>query len=207
MNIYGAAYKRDELEPLLIWATPGQRGFKKEMHGNIPGQFNTTPLQYVATTQLAATPLTQSNDTNQVREILSTLEKISDEDRRSSLLENLCSNVDFLNLPLHPQPPGTKRGNLTIDLLRHQVRQRYHLAFTLLTRTESSVTMGHRARVSSSTCEGVRSTCSILEIVQERKCRYATLLPAPDQRSYKLFRRLITTIVRRKNVFESHNIT
>lgn len=120
VNIYGAAYKRDELEPLLIWATPGQRGFKKEMHGNIPGQFNTTPLQYVATTQLAATPLTQSNDTNQVREILSTLEKISDEDRRSSLLENLCSNVDFLNLPLHPQPPGTKRGNLTIDLLRHQ---------------------------------------------------------------------------------------
>lgn len=57
----------------------------------------------------------------ELRQMLNTLEKVDDEGRRSSLLDALCSTDDVLNLPLHPDPPGTKTGDLTVDLLKHQV--------------------------------------------------------------------------------------
>ena len=57
----------------------------------------------------------------ELQSMLSTLEKVSDEGRRSSLLDTLCSNGDILALPVHPDPPGTKSGDLTVDLLKHQV--------------------------------------------------------------------------------------
>ncbi|KAG5635503.1 hypothetical protein H0H81_011022 [Sphagnurus paluster] len=56
----------------------------------------------------------------ELRQMLSTLEKVDDEGRRSSLLDTLCSTDDVLNLPLHPNPPGIKNGDLTVDLLKHQ---------------------------------------------------------------------------------------
>ncbi|KAG6813556.1 hypothetical protein H0H92_009948 [Tricholoma furcatifolium] len=56
----------------------------------------------------------------ELRQMLNSLEKVDDESRRSSLLDTLCSNEDILNLPLHPNPPGIKNGNLKVDLLKHQ---------------------------------------------------------------------------------------
>ena len=57
----------------------------------------------------------------ELKQMLSNLEKVDDEGRRSSLLDTLCLNEDILNLPLHPNPPGLKNGNLQVDLLKHQV--------------------------------------------------------------------------------------
>ncbi|KAG6842157.1 hypothetical protein C0991_001650 [Blastosporella zonata] len=57
----------------------------------------------------------------ELKQMLDTLEKVDDEGRRSSLLDTLCSNEDILSLPLHSNPPGTKNGDLKVDLLRHQV--------------------------------------------------------------------------------------
>jgi SWI/SNF-related matrix-associated actin-dependent regulator of chromatin subfamily A3 len=57
----------------------------------------------------------------ELRQTLANLEKVDDDGRRSSLLDNLCSTEDLLNLPEHPNPPGIASGELHVDLLRHQV--------------------------------------------------------------------------------------
>ena len=56
-----------------------------------------------------------------LKQMLDSLEKVNDEGRRASLLDSLCSVTDVLSLPEHPNPPGTKKGNLVVDLLKHQV--------------------------------------------------------------------------------------
>lgn len=58
----------------------------------------------------------------ELKQMLNTLEKVDDEGRRSSLLDTLCSTDDILNLPLHRNPPGIQNGQLTVDLLKHQVQ-------------------------------------------------------------------------------------
>ena len=57
----------------------------------------------------------------ELRNILNNLEKVDDEGRRSSLLDTLCSVDDVLSLPVHDDPPGIEKGNLRVDLLKHQV--------------------------------------------------------------------------------------
>jgi SWI/SNF-related matrix-associated actin-dependent regulator of chromatin subfamily A3 len=58
----------------------------------------------------------------ELKSMLNNLEKVDDDGRRESLLDTLCSTDDILNLPLHPDPPGMKNGQLMVDLLKHQVR-------------------------------------------------------------------------------------
>ena len=57
----------------------------------------------------------------ELKQILDNLEKVDDEGRRSSLLDTLCSADDVLSLPVHDDPPGIEKGNLRVDLLKHQV--------------------------------------------------------------------------------------
>lgn len=57
----------------------------------------------------------------ELRGILNNLEKVDDEGRRSSLLDTLCSVDDVLSLPVHPDPPGIEKGDLKVNLLKHQV--------------------------------------------------------------------------------------
>ena len=59
----------------------------------------------------------------ELKSMLNNLEKVDDDGRRESLLDTLCSTDDILNLPLHPDPPGTKNGQLIVDLLKHQVQR------------------------------------------------------------------------------------
>ncbi|KNZ72866.1 Putative SWI/SNF-related matrix-associated actin-dependent regulator of chromatin subfamily A member 3-like 1, partial [Termitomyces sp. J132] len=105
--IYGASNARDILEPRLIWATPRQRGFSSQ-------QSSSTSSRLTATGS-TPTPYPHASGT-----MLSNLEKVDDDGRRSSLLDTLCSNEDILSLPLHPDPPGIKNGSLQVDLLKHQ---------------------------------------------------------------------------------------
>jgi SWI/SNF-related matrix-associated actin-dependent regulator of chromatin subfamily A3 len=82
----------------------------------------------------------------ELRQMLSNLEKVDDEGRRSSLLDTLCSTEDILNLPEHPNPPGIASGELRVDLLRHQVCDYSFVrdcagAFAYVF-TETSATMG-----------------------------------------------------------------
>ncbi|VDB95911.1 unnamed protein product [Peniophora sp. CBMAI 1063] len=56
----------------------------------------------------------------ELRDILNNLEKVNDEGRRSSLLDQLCSSDDILKLPEFPNPPGKASGEFTVDLLKHQ---------------------------------------------------------------------------------------
>lgn len=121
-----------------MWATPGQRGFPKS---NASTQLATVAGSRMAT--VVPTPLSQHvadphqtaaqqeairkqrealQKSAELRQLLASLEKVNDEGRRSSLLDSLCSNEDILNLPLYPNPPGIASGELTVDLLRHQVR-------------------------------------------------------------------------------------
>ncbi|KAJ3514328.1 hypothetical protein NLJ89_g2437 [Agrocybe chaxingu] len=58
----------------------------------------------------------------ELRQMLNSLEKVDDEGRRSSLLDTLCSTDDILSLPLCPSPPGIASGELTVDLLKHQLQ-------------------------------------------------------------------------------------
>ena len=53
--------------------------------------------------------------------ILNNLEKVDDEGRRSGLMDTLCSKEDVLSLPEHANPPSIQTGELTVNLLKHQV--------------------------------------------------------------------------------------
>jgi SWI/SNF-related matrix-associated actin-dependent regulator of chromatin subfamily A3 len=133
------------LEPLLIWATPGQRGFgpSSSQRSNVPATQTHThvpptyasyrdpysvshkPYTPVLTPAQEATQKKLAEDTRkaaELRQILDNLEKVNDEGRRANLLDQLLSTEDVLTLPEHPNPPGIDAGNLTVNLLKHQVR-------------------------------------------------------------------------------------
>lgn len=146
LKIYGASDKRSQLEPLLIWATPGQRGFPPRNGSNtqVPGAppSRTAPRLPPSSQATAVHPPSSQRPggmtaaqqeavrkqqealqkAQELRQMLNNLEKVDDEGRRSSLLDTLCSVDDVLGLPLHPNPPGIQSGDLKVNLLKHQVR-------------------------------------------------------------------------------------
>lgn len=164
---------RDELEPQLVWATPRQRGFppRKGTSGShshaVPGApagrtqnpsassssagassqrrpAGLTPIQIKAHDEAIRKQQESLHKAAELRSMLNNLEKVDDEGRRDSLLDTLCSTEDILNLPLHPDPPGTKNGQLMVDLLKHQVRSSlnsYNMNLTPC--SESSIAMVH----------------------------------------------------------------
>ena len=81
-----------------------------------------TPAQEAAQKKLAE-DMKKAAD---LRQILDNLEKVNDEGRRSSLLDQLLSTDDVLTLPEHPNPPGIDAGDLTVNLLKHQVWTSLH---------------------------------------------------------------------------------
>lgn len=131
LKIYGASNKHDTLEPLLIWSTPGQRGFGSR-RGQVPsGQGSAgsalpmagssrAPGAKPAQTEVARKQQEALQKAAELRQIINSLEKVDDEGRRSTLLDSVCSTEDILNLPLHPSPPGIEHGNLVVDLMKHQ---------------------------------------------------------------------------------------
>ncbi|KAF9451964.1 hypothetical protein P691DRAFT_772701 [Macrolepiota fuliginosa MF-IS2] len=157
LKIYGAVDKRDVLEPQLVWATPGQRGFPSRNkqavgssstatsyggagYGSALGgssSYNVTGARYPSMTQTPSISAAQQETMRkqqeaiinqqetlrkaaELKQMIDGLEKVDDDSRRSSLLDNLCSTEDILSLPLHSDPPGIKKGNLKVDLLKHQ---------------------------------------------------------------------------------------
>ena len=148
VKIYGRVDQRQTLEPLLIWATPGQRGFgpSPSQRTNVqitqahvtPGyssysSYSSYHEPYSVPQKPHAPVLTPAQEATQkklaedmrkaveLRQVLDGLEKVSDEGRRASLLDQLLSTDDVLALPEHPNPPGIDAGNLTVNLLKHQV--------------------------------------------------------------------------------------
>ncbi|KZT00465.1 uncharacterized protein LAESUDRAFT_553779 [Laetiporus sulphureus 93-53] len=135
LKIYGATDNRAQLEPQLIWATPGQRGFTPRTGGGaanipIPGPSQLPPMppqsQYQRRGLTAAQQEAQRKQqlefqkASELRQILNNLEKVDDEGRRGSLLDTLCAVEDVLKLPMHPSPPGVTSGDLKVNLMRHQ---------------------------------------------------------------------------------------
>ncbi|EKM54585.1 uncharacterized protein PHACADRAFT_197015 [Phanerochaete carnosa HHB-10118-sp] len=170
IKIYGPADKRAQLEPKLIWATPGQRGFPPRIGGApvqvpgappqrhnippasaygagyigsyapgayagaaVPGHAGAyaghpssqrpvalTPQQRAAQEEAARKQQEALAKASELRAILNSLEKVDDEGRRSSLLDQLCSTEDVLKLPEHLNPPGLATGDLKVNLLKHQ---------------------------------------------------------------------------------------
>lgn len=127
VKIYADAWKRAQIEPQLIWATEG-RGFPSIIP--IPparSAVGPSRSQGVAFSTQATSSSSQLSQKEQraraaeLRDILNNLEKVDDQERRSSLLDQLCS-TDVLDLPLYPRPPGIETGELKVNLLRHQVR-------------------------------------------------------------------------------------
>lgn len=165
MNFFGPSDKRDTLEPLLIWATPGQRGFVQpalsvsmsdmnhthtipgvsmRSHTSVytssypsssryPSSSKYLPIQNrawdagLSALQTAAQQAPRRGQAEalhkaaELKQLLSSLEKINDEGRRGSVLDALCSVDDILLLPEHESPPSILNGELKVDLLRHQV--------------------------------------------------------------------------------------
>lgn len=60
----------------------------------------------------------------ELRDVINSFESVSDESRRASLLDSLCSTDDILNLPLQedPPPPSVESGELISNLMRHQLQ-------------------------------------------------------------------------------------
>lgn len=148
LRIYGASDMRDHLEPKLIWATPGQRGFPSRKNSTTPQVSSSGPPIPSRVTAGSSHRGPQSQTPAQkeavrkqqealrkaveLKQMLNNLEKVDDESRRSSLLDTLCSTDDILNLPLHPNPPSIQSGDLKVDLLKHQVRSSACSTFSLV---------------------------------------------------------------------------
>ncbi|CAA7259081.1 unnamed protein product [Cyclocybe aegerita] len=144
LKIYGPSDKRNELEPQLVWATPGQRGFPPRTTATHPApsanastsystgapglpvptasQRKANPAQSAAQMEAIRKQQEALQKAAELRQMLNSLEKVDDEGRRSSLLDTLCSTDDILSLPLYPNPPGIASGELTVDLLKHQLQ-------------------------------------------------------------------------------------
>lgn len=58
----------------------------------------------------------------ELKQVFARLEKVNDESRRASLLDGLCSTTDVLSMPVFESPPGIATGELTVDLLKHQLQ-------------------------------------------------------------------------------------
>lgn len=120
--------------PQLAWAT--QR-FPAAAGNAVPGPSNlrqSASDQASKQLQMSSSGPSASNQVNQtpsmkeqlaraaeLRDILNNLEQVNNAERRISLLDQLCSTEDVLNLPEYPNPPSVETGELTINLLRHQV--------------------------------------------------------------------------------------
>ena len=115
---------------MLIWATPGQRGFGTGRSSRTPAALlNSTPIpsqSRVSTVQGVARMETARNQQEALRkaaelnQMLNSLDKVDDEGRRASLLDTLCATEDVLSMPMYSTPPGISSGELTVDLLKHQ---------------------------------------------------------------------------------------
>ncbi|KAJ8696722.1 hypothetical protein PTI98_006569 [Pleurotus ostreatus] len=119
LKIYAAADKRDLLEPMLIWATPGQRGFTSRMRAPPPssGPSNVPPPAKQAA---QAAKNTEAQKSAELAQLLQGIEKVDDDKRRSAVLDVVCSVEDILELPLYPSPPSIESGELYVNLLKHQ---------------------------------------------------------------------------------------
>ncbi|KAF9565547.1 hypothetical protein CPC08DRAFT_815314 [Agrocybe pediades] len=152
LKIYGPSDKRDQLEPALVWATPGQRGFPKRpptatssaaaAASSIPpvvpsrapvppsssqrqafSAQNAAQQEALRKQQEAIRKQQESlRKAAELKEMLSSLEKVDDEGRRNSLLDTLCSTDDVMNMPLYENPPGIATGEMTVDLMKHQLQ-------------------------------------------------------------------------------------
>ncbi|KAI0305630.1 SNF2 family N-terminal domain-containing protein [Multifurca ochricompacta] len=149
LMMYGAADKRNQIEPLLRWAIPahhrpslpstrpydaatshasytvhGFTGYDLSMSSGYDSRISSSyGIQNSSASQTAEALQKQQEESRRARELrqmLTNFERVDDEGRRSSLLDTLCSAEDVLNLPEHPNPPGIASGELRVDLLRHQ---------------------------------------------------------------------------------------
>ncbi|KAJ3724629.1 SNF2 family N-terminal domain-containing protein [Lentinula raphanica] len=133
LKIYGPSDKVAELQPRLIWATPGQRGFKNSrttsQAGNNRASAHVAPPPIPSSSQRGPTAAQLERYAKQqeafvkaaeLRDMLNTMEKVNDQGRRSSLLDTLCTDVDILSLPEYESSPGIANGTLKVDLLKHQ---------------------------------------------------------------------------------------
>ncbi|TEB16783.1 hypothetical protein FA13DRAFT_1650493 [Coprinellus micaceus] len=59
---------------------------------------------------------------NELQQILDKLNAVKDTGRSESLLDLVCNKDDILDLPVYGDPPGTQKGNLKVDLLKHQLQ-------------------------------------------------------------------------------------
>jgi SWI/SNF-related matrix-associated actin-dependent regulator of chromatin subfamily A3 len=179
LKIYGPSDKRNEIEQKLPSVMSAQNRSSKpgpsQSSAMPPPNRATAPYASYADPGFSdgdpwsagygasmAIPPTQSTEAlrkqqesfaraEELKQMLSSLEKVDDEGRRGSLLDTLCSTEDVLGLPEHPNPPGIASGELRVDLLRHQVcdysvlvRGFANAQFTCVF-TEASLTMGDRA--------------------------------------------------------------
>jgi SWI/SNF-related matrix-associated actin-dependent regulator of chromatin subfamily A3 len=60
----------------------------------------------------------------ELRDVIDSFESVSDDSRRASLLDSLCSTDNILNLPVQqdPPPPSVESGELVSNLMRHQLQ-------------------------------------------------------------------------------------
>ncbi|KAG8910275.1 hypothetical protein FRC00_008504 [Tulasnella sp. 408] len=136
LNICGPSNpaRRKELEPLLNWATPGQRGFPIPGPAQPPNQTgvvgtSSSPKKGRKGASSAAGPSSAALQEQyiaaqkaiELSRMMAGLAKVDDSARRATVLDALCGE-DILELPVHEDPPSKANGQLKNDLLRHQLQ-------------------------------------------------------------------------------------
>ncbi|ORY32870.1 SNF2 family N-terminal domain-domain-containing protein [Naematelia encephala] len=120
MSIYGRPSLRQVLEPELIWATPGQRGFEAMRRGDTGGSNGNRLGGDTMVIGPGGSGSSQPLD-EEMRRLLDGLKKVeNDEKHADGVMDNLTADIDVSKLPLHPSPPGVANGQLQVDLLPHQ---------------------------------------------------------------------------------------
>jgi SWI/SNF-related matrix-associated actin-dependent regulator of chromatin subfamily A3 len=124
LKIYGAADKRNQIEPLLNWATPVKHKASVSVSSKAGGRSYKAASSYASytapefscydssgyggqmpsTSQTAEAPRKRQEKFDraaELRDMLSNLERVDDGGRRSSLLDTLCSTEDFRDHRTH----------------------------------------------------------------------------------------------------------
>lgn len=106
---------------MLIWATPGQRGFPSRTRPPPPSS-GPSSVPPPAKQGAQGAKSTEAQKSAELAQLLQGIEKVDDDKRRSAVLDVVCSVEDILELPLYPDPPSIESGELNVNLLKHQVR-------------------------------------------------------------------------------------
>ena len=119
VDIYGPPASRAQLTPHLAWIGEiSTTGLPPEPYERQTGVTGTSSSPKKGKGRAVLQETEQEKESRRIMESLKELQ--SSEGRNDNIMESLTKGFDVLKLPMHPDPPSRKSGQLKHDLLVRQ---------------------------------------------------------------------------------------